>query len=1051
MNFKSPLIIALFLLLAKLLFKICKPSAGNFRLIVFFIFITLFFFGQSIQLNAQNIPHTAGQWDRMQLGTQRAVIDVKDNAPAVWVHVPWRRVDNHENKAVHLVDAATGKYVSNICTLSSNREYGDFVFEPTSGKGVYYLYYMPFKQTGSWYFPNTIYHDAEKNYSAVWADANGVISAKGISKWPHASVVCFEAVNDFNRFDPMEIIATKNEVTELLEENKEKEFLIFPEDRKYPIRMDTDIPLRWIERGEGGSFSDTAMRNEFFTYQLGIYAPFKSLHHIKIKFTDLINDKGDRIPASAIRCFNLAGRDWLGKSFTKEVDVKKGAVHAMWIGVDINSNEHPGEYSGSISISAEGTGSRMIPIHIRVVDSLLKDRGYDDSYTMSRLNWLDSDIALDDSVYKPYEPMVVHGQTVSVLGRSLQFNKYGLPEKVRTTFTGSNDAINGPAKDILGGPVEIVVVNKGKKLQWKGTAPVIRNKQAGSVSWEANLQSGNIKLGVFARMECDGYVNYYITLTASKNTALDNVELQIPYLRSTAVYMMGLGFKGGKRPAKWDWKWEESRANNMLWMGDVNAGMQCKLKNEAPDWTVTNFNKTGPYKDWSNDGRGGCTINEETDRVLLKAFTGAKQLKAGDVMHLNFGLLITPVKPLDKDHWGNRYFQSDPPVDNWRSTALAKGATIMNVHQGNILNPYINYPFLTTDTLRKFVAANRKEGIRTKLYYTVRELSNHTPEIWPLRSLDSEVFTPGLGAQIADQFADDGLGGNIYSTGGYWLVEHLRTKYDAAWHTPLEDGDYDMAIRTQGLSRWHNYYLEGLNWLIKNTGIRGIYLDGVGYDREIMKRVRKVMDRAADSCLIDFHSGNNFSPTYGMNSPANQYMELFPYLNSLWLGEGYDENETPDYWLIEMSGIPYGLFGEMLNHGGNAYRGMVFGITSRLGWVHSDPSAIWKLWDAFGIKSARMIGYWDPAVPVKCNNDDVKVTVYKKDNKLMLAYASWAATDVPVRLEVDWKALNMDPAHVSASAPEVDGFQERQDNIDLKNIVVSPKKGGIIIIQNIKY
>ena len=28
------------------------------------------------------------------------------------------------------------------------------------------------------------------------------------------------------------------------------------------------------------------------------------------------------------------------------------------------------------------------------------------------------------------------------------------------------------------------------------------------------------------------------------------------------------------------------------------------------------------------------------------------------------------------------------------------------------------------------------------------------------------------------------------------------------------------------------------------VGVDGIYLDGIGYDREIMKRVRKVMDRA---------------------------------------------------------------------------------------------------------------------------------------------------------------------------------------------------------------
>ena len=56
-------------------------------------------------------------------------------------------------------------------------------------------------------------------------------------------------------------------------------------------------------------------------------------------------------------------------------------------------------------------------------------------------------------------------------------------------------------------------------------------------------------------------------------------------------------------------------------------------------------------------------------------------------------------------------------------------------------------------------------------------------------------------------------------------------------------------------------------------------------------------------------------------------MEHFPYINSLWFGEGYDYDETPDYWLVEISGIPFGLYGEMLKGGGNPWRGMLYGMT----------------------------------------------------------------------------------------------------------------------------
>ena len=33
------------------------------------------------------------------------------------------------------------------------------------------------------------------------------------------------------------------------------------------------------------------------------------------------------------------------------------------------------------------------------------------------------------------------------------------------------------------------------------------------------------------------------------------------------------------------------------------------------------------------------------------------------------------------------------------------------------------------------------------------------------------------------------------------------------------------------ISRWNNYYVQGMDWLMKNTGIDGLYLDGIGYDR----------------------------------------------------------------------------------------------------------------------------------------------------------------------------------------------------------------------------
>jgi len=270
------------------------------------------------------------------------------------------------------------------------------------------------------------------------------------------------------------------------------------------------------------------------------------------------------------------------------------------------------------------------------------------------------------------------------------------------------------------------------------------------------------------------------------------------------------------------------------------------------------------------------------------------------------------------------------------------------------------------------------------VYYTVRELSNYVAEMWPLRSLGDEIFSTGEHFIYSVEKAEMSQAG-----GGYpWLKEHLVSGYVPAWRQPLFDGETDAAIATQGLSRWHNYYVEGMRWLMEKTGVDGLYLDGIGYDREIMKRIAKVMQRTDRDSRINFHSGNNYAYLDHRTSPANQYMEHFPYISNLWFGEMYDYNLPPDYWLIEVSGLPFGLTSEMLNYenGGNPYRGMLYGMTGR---QHASVSAMWRFWDSFGIEDAEMIGYWEDACPVRTDRKGVLATVYRKPGKSLISLARW--------------------------------------------------------------
>ena len=240
--------------------------------------------------------------------------------------------------------------------------------------------------------------------------------------------------------------------------------------------------------------------------------------------------------------------------------------------------------------------------------------------------------------------------------------------------------------------------------------------------------------------------------------------------------------------------------------------------------------------------------------------------------------------------------------------------------------------------------------------------------------------------------------------------------------------------------------MEGLDWLVRHEEIDGLYLDDVAFDRGTMQRMRRVLARGRPAPMIDLHSANQYNKNDGFASSANLYLEHFPYIDRLWFGEYFDYNSPPDYWLVEMSGIPFGLMGEMLQDGGNPWRGMVFGMTARLPWA-GDPRPLWHLWDDFGLAQATMRGWWDPGTPVKTGRDDVLATTYTRNGKALVAIASWAPDTAQVKLRIDWRALGINPRRASIWAPAIDRFQEAATFDPNGTIAVPPGKGWVLMVE----
>lgn len=207
--------------------------------------------------------------------------------------------------------------------------------------------------------------------------------------------------------------------------------------------------------------------------------------------------------------------------------------------------------------------------------------------------------------------------------------------------------------------------------------------------------------------------------------------------------------------------------------------------------------------------------------------------------------------------------------------------------------------------MKQYVDELYVKGYKVKIYYMVCELMNYVLELFVLKSFGYEIFLLGKG-------------------GGYvWLQEYLDGDYIGVWFVDVYK---DVVIVNIGILCWYNFYVEGLNWLIKNVGIDGVYIDDLVFDCNMMKCICWVLESNCFDLCIDVYLVNQFNLVDGYINSIFFYMEYMFYLDCFWFGEYFKYEKLLEYWLIDVLGIFFGMMSEMLQDGGNFYWGMLYGM-----------------------------------------------------------------------------------------------------------------------------
>ncbi len=960
-------------------------------------------------------------------GNHRAVIEIDDTASLapganVRVTIPWRRRDpNPSTKAIVVVDAATNRAVPNALVLRLDHLSGDIIFQSNRGSRTYFAYYLPWETNGG-YYPKVTYMSSVIEPELTWADTTRKISYDGIAR---ARTTKIQSVDAFHSFFPMEVIASPDETTRFMQ-GAPNGWRVVPEHRDYPVRMRGFLPKHWTDRAPAGAFESRVLRDEYFTFQVAVVAGAQALSDVRVSF--------DGFPEAwqqTLTCFNCGGIDENGRAFTKTIAVNAGEVQPLWLGMMVPLDQPPGDVSGVVTISTAAGDRQAVSVKLTVDSAQARNHGFDEPELMSRLAWINSTAGTDpDFIIQPFTPVAIGGtgrKELSILGRSVALGATGLPDRIASFFTPELTSLTKVPTPILAKPVSLQVLAGGRPEVMRSGVFQVSQDARGRASWTAESRSTAVRMTVRGALEYDGMLDYRIELHALRDLIVDDIVMKVALVPDAAEYMLGLGRKGGLRPDRVDWTWKVENHQEGVWLGGIHKGLQYVLRDDNYERPLnTNFYLSKPLNlppSWYNQGRGGIRIETTPTAVTATNFSGARRVPAGTTLHFNVRFLITPFKPIDtKTHFDTRFVHKYVPVDEVK----AAGGTVVNIHHANEINPYINYPFFALDKQTAYIEEAHAKGIKVKLYNTIRELTYRAHELFALRSLGDEIL-------------NDGEGG-----GHSWMQEHLEDQYHSAWHAYTVD---DAAMLDKGTSRWTNYYIEGLSWLAEHQQIDGLYLDDIAFSRETVRRMISVLAAKRGQVVIDLHSANQFNKADGFINSAMLYMEHFPYMSRLWFGEYFEYKLPADYWMTEVSGLPFGLMGEMLQDGGHPYRGLLYGMTSRL-YGKTDPRPVWAMMNDFGIADSRMQGYWLKNTPVRTGNAAVLATTFVRPDGALIAIGSWSDRAERVSLSIDLKAMGL-IGPVRLFAPAVEGLQPFSE-VDPASVVVPAGQGLFLRVEKRK-
>ena len=752
------------------------------------------------------------------LGNHRVRMACPASADAAVATIEWRRPDEVPASHGVLVTAAAESRdaITNAVILNVSRTAGTIAFDTrnSTSSAEFFAYWLPYTRNhlGQWGAVAVSYDPPRPTADPAWTAQH--VSDGAWRKLPECRVVSYEARDRFNRFTAMEVVASAIEMADAAAAAHDAPFLVFPEDRGHTVRDFERLPSRFLARaaaiaagscdsstgsndhdgghhvtvsppgaranappaphGCGGTtlqYTGTAQPGEYFVFQLVVWA-LRPLSRVRVNFAPLVESSaqssstnsvgGDRelqrIDVSHIGCVNTGGMSYLGQPFTTTLNVSRGKIQPLYIGVNVPTNVSTANLTGQFLVTEEITG-HVTPVQIALVigpGPPLADFGDSNPQQLSRVRWLDSTVGIDHEPTLGFQPLLLNRLTAEIRanGKTITINKQtGLPERIGVDRERRQAAKQQPTDqlEVLAAPLALLVrpaVTKATTSSAISASLAIEwcaDDTAGGFSWTL-VSNGTIawtvsavpcqsqaqlpvRLSVNGSLEFDGFMDFAVALSCESETLtnsceLEGIDLSVLLSASASKYASGLGERGSRwppasaSPRTWSWTGFANATQHgvtpvigwMAWVGGVSHGLRLKLKGEESIWEQPEgYAETAP-RGWAGlRSLGNLSLSPDAEAVL-SASSGPQSLGPGTTLKLKFDVVVTPVKQRDPQHFKWRYLMGcggcdgprshcPPPTldNNYNVTSIGVNAVIL--HQGEALPPADTHWRLLTECI----------------------------------------------------------------------------------------------------------------------------------------------------------------------------------------------------------------------------------------------------------------------------------------------------------------------------------------------------------------